>query len=180
MSDTTPPNRTTGPETPAQPGRGGHTRRPPLAEIDTWELWQEWKRGHRSVAMPWVGLLVSFCMVLAGMYSFFFFSTSSTGDTIAQVVLTIILVVFTFTLWRKISARRDFALIVVTLILVVSGLAFLLWLGFYRFSEWNPLVAIGGTLVLGLLGIAIGLPSLNAIGRRQEEQDKARAAAREG
>src|SRR5438477_12882000 len=96
-------------ETPAIAPRRGHGRRPPLAEIDSWELWQAWKRGERGVVLPWVGLLVGFCVVLAAMYSFFFFSTSVSDDTIAQVVLTIVLVAFLFALWRRISARRDFA-----------------------------------------------------------------------
>jgi hypothetical protein len=150
----------------ARPARG-HGRRPPLAEIDSWELWQAWKRGERKTALPWIGLLVAFCVLLAGMYSFFFFSTSATGDTIAQVGLTIVFVAFLFALWRRISARRDFALAVVALIVAVSGGAFLLWLLAYRLSGWNPWAAIGGTLLLGAVGLLLGVPSLNAIGRQK-------------
>ena len=36
--------------TEKQPRRG-HGRRPPLAEIDSWELWQAWKRGERALVM---------------------------------------------------------------------------------------------------------------------------------
>jgi hypothetical protein len=142
-----------------------HGRRPPLAEIDSWELWQAWKRGEREVVVPWIGLLVGFCVVLAAMYAFFFFSTSASNDTVAQVALTIVFVAFLFALWRRISARRDFAFIVVALILAVSGATFVLWLLAYRMSGWNPCVAFAGTTLLGLAGMLIGLSSLNAIGR---------------
>jgi hypothetical protein len=146
-----------------------HYRRPPLAEIDSWELWQAWKRGERGRVLPWIGLLAAFCMVLAGMYAFFFFTTSLTGDTIAQVALTIVLIAFLFAIWRRISPRRDFALAVVALIVAVSGGVFLLWLLLYGLSGWYPSVAIGGTLLLGVSGIAIGLRSLNAIARQGEQ-----------
>jgi drug/metabolite transporter (DMT)-like permease len=147
----------------------GRTRRPPLAEIDSWELWQAWKRGERRLVLPWIGLLVSFCVVLAAAYSFFFFSSSASGDTTGQVVITIGFFALFVVLWRRISPRRRFALAVVGLIVVVAGVAFLLWLAAYRLSDWSPWVAIGGTLLLGLMGILIGLPSLDAIARRQEE-----------
>ena len=116
-------------ERPADAPRKGHahTRRPPLAEIDSWELWQAWKRGERGPVLPWIGLLVAFCVVLAGMYSFFFLSTLASDDTIAQVALTLVFIAFLFALWRRISARRDFALFVVAGILAVSGAAFVLW-----------------------------------------------------
>jgi hypothetical protein len=107
--------------------------------------------------------------VLAGMYAFFFFTTSLTGDTIAQVALTIVLIAFLFAIWRRISPRRDFALAVVALIVAVSGGVFLLWLLLYGLSGWYPSVAIGGTLLLGVSGIAIGLRSLNAIARQGEQ-----------
>ena len=146
-----------------------HGRRPPLAEIDSWELWQAWKRGERGVVVPWIGLLVGFCVVLAAMYAFFFFSTNASGDTVAQVALTIVFLAFLLALWRRISARRDFALVVVALILAVSGATFVLWLLAYRLSGWNPCVAFAGTLALGLAGMLIGLSSLNAIGRGTRE-----------
>jgi FtsH-binding integral membrane protein len=115
---------------------------------------------------PWIGLLLGFSVVLAGMYSFFFFTTSIDDDTIAQAVLTFVFIAFIFSLWRRISPRREFALVVVTLILAASGLAFLLWLLVYRLSNWNWWVAIGGVAALGLVGLFIGLPSLNAIARQ--------------
>lgn len=158
-------------ETPeaAPPPRRGHARRPPLAEIDSWELWQAWKRGERRKTLPWIGLLVAFCFVLAGMYSFFFFSTSIMGDTVAQVGLTLVFVAFMFAIWRRISPRRDFALYVVALIVAVSGMAFLLWLLAYRLSGWSPWAAVIGTPVLGLVGLFIGLYSLNALAREEHE-----------
>lgn len=168
MTDTTTPTE----EEPAPPRGSGHRRRPPLAEIDSWELWQAWKRGDRHTALPWIGLLVSFCVVLAGMYSFFFFSTRAGGDTLEQIALTLILVGFMTALWRRISPRRDFALLVVALMLAVSGSAFLLWLVAYRLSNWNAWVAIGGTLALGLVGLLMGLPSLNAIARGQSSNEQ--------
>ncbi|HUP28389.1 MAG TPA: hypothetical protein VM409_08130 [Chloroflexia bacterium] len=152
-----------------QPERRGHARRPPLAEIDSWELWQAWKRGDRETVVPWLGLLGGFCVVLAAMYSFFFFSTSLNDDRIAQVGLVIILAVFMYVLWRRISPRRDFSLAVVALIAAVSAVAFLIWLLAYGLSGWNPIVAVLGTIGLGLAGLGMSLPSLNAIARRQEE-----------
>ena len=101
------------------------------------------------------------------MYSFFFFSTREGGDTIEQVGLTLVFIAFMMALWRRISPRRDFALLVVALMLAVSGVAFLVWLLAYRLSDWNVWVAIGGTLALGLIGLLTGLPSLNAIARQQ-------------
>lgn len=154
-------------ETPLEtpPPRRGHTRRPPLAEIDSWELWQAWRRGERKRTLPWIGLLTSFCLVLAGIYSFFYFSTSLTGDTVAQTGLIIVFLGFMFVLWRRISPRRGFSLAVVSAMVVVSVGAFLLWLLAYRLSDWNPWVAIIGTPVLGAVAILIGLPSLNALAR---------------
>jgi len=148
------------------PPRHGHARRPPLAEIDTWELWQAWRRGERKRVIPWIGLLVGFCFVLAGMYSFFFFSTSLTGDTIAQVGLTLVFIAFIFAIWRRISPRRDFAFYVVGAILAVSGGAFLLWLLIYRLTNWSIWVGIIGTPLLGIVGLLIGLPALNALARQ--------------
>jgi hypothetical protein len=160
------PNQET--EAAHEPPQRGHVRRPPLAEIDSWELWQAWKRGERSVVMPWIGLLVGFCVVLAAMYSFFFFSTRVTNDTVAQVGLTLVFLGFLYVVWRRISPRRDFALMVLALIVAVSGGAFVLWLLAYSLTGWNAWVAILGTVVLGVLGLLVGLPSLNAIARSQE------------
>jgi hypothetical protein len=121
--------------------------------------------------MPWIGLLAGFCSVLAAMYAFFFFTTSVSDDTIAQVVISMVFIAGVFALWRRISARRGFALMVVALILAASGAAFVLWLALYRLSAWNPCVAFTGVMALGLGGLLIGLPSLNAIGRRQESMN---------
>src|SRR3954468_8742405 len=127
-----------------------HPRRPPLAEIDSWELWQAWKPGGLGLALPWLGLLASFCVVLAAMSSFFFLSISFRDDTVALVALTFVGIVFAFSLWRRISTRRGFAMAVVALIIVASGLAFSLWLIFYAYTGWNPFAAILGTVLLGL------------------------------
>src|SRR5207249_6573838 len=121
---------------------------PPLAEVDSWELWQSWRRGERRLVLPWIGLLASFCMVLAAMYSFFFFSISASNDTVSQVIITIVFLLLFLVLWRRISPRRGFALAVVLLLMAVSGVAFLLWLAAYSLSGWNPWAAIGGTLLL--------------------------------
>jgi hypothetical protein len=102
------------------------------------------------------------------MYSFFYFSTSLTGDTVEQVGLTLVFVAFMFALWRRISPRRGFALYVVGAMLAVSGGAFLLWLLAYKLSDWNPWVAVIGTPMLGLSGIVIGLPCLNALAKESE------------
>lgn len=155
-----------------EPPRRSHARRPPLAEIDSWELWQEWKQGERLKALPWIGLLAGFCVLLAGMYSFFFFSTSISDDTIAQIGLTIVFIAFLFSLWRRISPRRDFALVVVALILAASGLLFVLWLLAYRLSGWNSTVAVIGTLALGLIGLVVGISSINAISRQQQSNEQ--------
>lgn len=164
MAQTSTPNE----EPDVQPAKG-HARRPPLAEVDSWELWQTWKRGERDWVRPWIGLLVSFCAVLAAMYSFFFFSTSASNDTGSQVAITIAFAALFLVLWRRISPRRGFALAVMLLLISVSGVAFLLWLAAYLLSGWNPWAAIGGTMLLGLLGVFIGLPSLNAIARQQDQ-----------
>lgn len=153
---------------PAANARGRHQRRPPLAEIDTWELWQAWKRGERGTVMPWIGLMLGFCFVLAAMYSFFFFSTSLTGDTFAMAILGVVLLAFLFFIWRRISTRSGFAFAVMLLIALVSALAFALWLAVCALSGWNALVGVAGTVLLGIGGLLIGLRSLNAIAARQE------------
>jgi lipopolysaccharide export LptBFGC system permease protein LptF len=146
--------------------RREHTRRPPLAEIDSWELWQAWKRGDRKRVMPWFGLLAGFCLVLAAMYSFFYFSSVLSNDNIFTVVLGVIYVGFLYWVWQRISDRRGFALGIIAVIVVVSTLAFAAWFALYLISDWNPLVAIVGTAILGLLGLLVGLASLNRIERQ--------------
>src|SRR5947209_5461473 len=122
---------------PVRSVRGGHGRRPPLAEVDSWELWQRWTRGERGFVLPWVGLLVSFCIVLAAMYSFFFFSTRESQDPGGLAVVTVAVLALLVVLWRRISPRRGFALAVVALIAGVSGVAFGIWLLLYSVSGWN-------------------------------------------
>lgn len=147
--------------------RREHTRRPPLAEIDSWELWQAWKRGERKLVRPWFGLLTGFCLVLAAMYSFFYFSSVLTDDSLFSIVLGLIYVGFLYWVWQRISARRLFALAVVGLMVLVSMVGFALWFLLYMASNWNPLVAIFGTAALGLIGLWVGLNALNNIARQQ-------------
>jgi hypothetical protein len=159
------------PQTPpqeAEPAKRGYVRRPPLAEIDTWELWQEWRTGDRAKARPWFVLMLGFCVVLAAMIAFFFYSTAITNDTVAQVGLLIVLVGFLFAIWRRISPRRGFALYVTAAIAGVAGLVFGLWYLVFALTGYSAWFATLGTPVLGLIGLGIGLGALNGIGRNVE------------
>jgi hypothetical protein len=112
-------------------------------------------------------LLAGFCLVLAAMYSFFYFSSVLTDDSLFSIVLGLIYVGFLYWVWQRISTRRMFALAVVGLMVLVSMLGFALWFLLYMASDWNPLVAIFGTAALGLIGLWIGLTALNNIARQQ-------------
>ena len=142
-------------------------RRPPLAEIDSWELWQAWKRGDRKRVMPWLGLLLGFCLVLSALYSFFYFSSVLSQDNIFPVILGLAYIWFLYWLWQRISPRRGFALGVVGAMVAASVVGFAVWFLFYMVTDWNPAAAIFGTVALGLMGALIGLPSLNTIEREQ-------------
>ncbi len=150
----------------SEPPRRGHTRRPPLAEIDSWELWQAWQRGEKKRVMPWFGLLAGFCLVLAAMYSFFYYSSVLSQDTVFPIVLGFIYIGFLYWVWQRISPRRGFGLGIVGVMVVVSLVAFAVWFMLYMLSGWRPLVAIFGTAGLGLIGLVIGLPALNSIARQ--------------
>jgi hypothetical protein len=150
-----------------KPTRREHTRRPPLAEIDSWELWQAWRRGEKKRVAPWFGLLAGFCMVLAAMYSFFYFSSVLSQDSVFFVVLGVVYAGFLYWVWQRISPRRVFALAIVGVMVVLSMLGFVLWFALYMWSDWNPFVAIFSTAALGLVGLLIGLSALNTIARRQ-------------
>jgi hypothetical protein len=50
---------------------------------------------------------------------------------------------------------------------VVSMLGFGAWFLLYLASDFDPLMAVAGTAVLGLLGLVVGLPALNRIARQQ-------------
>ena len=151
-----------------QPRPSRHTRRPPLAEIDSWELWQEWKRGEHTAVMPWMRLLAGFCVVLAAMYSFFFVSSTLSDDTIAPIALLFVYVGFLYWIWARISPRKGFALAIVGVMVAVSLIAFALWFVAYWLSGWSVWVGIVGTLVLGLLGLVIALPGLNTMAQESE------------
>ena len=155
----------------SQAGRGGHARRPPLAEIDTWELWQAWRRGEWDKARPWIGLLLGFCVVLAAMYAFFYYTTSINRDTVAQIVLLIVLVGFLFAVWRRINERRVFAFYVTLGILLISGTAFAIWYVLFVVSGYSSWFATLGTPAMGMVGMLIGLRSLNAIAASQTTDD---------
>jgi hypothetical protein len=147
--------------------RREHTRRPPLAEIDSWELWQAWRRGEKKLVRPWLGLLAGFCLVLAAMYSFFYFSSVLSGDDVFTIVLGVVYVGFLYWVWQRISPHRMFSLAIVGVMVAVSILGFALWFVFYMLSDWSPFVAIFGTAALGLIGLLIGLSALNTIARQQ-------------
>ena len=77
--------------------------------------------------MPWLGLLVGFCLVLAAMYSFFYFSSVLSEDSVFPFVLGLVYIGFLYWVWQRISPRRGFALGIVGVMVVVSVAAFALW-----------------------------------------------------
>jgi hypothetical protein len=156
----------TTPTSSPQPQPDQHGRRPPLAEIDSWELWQAWRRGERARVLPWMGLLAGFCIVLAAMYAFFFVSSVLSGDTVFPIVLLAVYLGFLYWVWRRISPRRDFALGVVLVMVAVSAAAFGLWFLAYALSGYSIWVGIFGTAALGIVGLVVALPALNTIARR--------------
>jgi hypothetical protein len=117
--------------------------------------------------MPWIGLLAGFCLVLAALYSFFYFSSVLSQDNLFPIVLGLAYTGFLYWLWQRISPRRGFALGVVGAMVAVSIVGFAFWFIFYMLTDWNPAAAIFGTIALGVMGILIGLPSLNTIEREQ-------------
>ena len=135
------------------------------------ELWQAWQRGERATVRPWIGLLVSFCLVLAGMYSFFFFSSVLSNDALGGAIMTVAFVVLLLYLGRRISANRNLSLIIVGFMAGVSFVAFMLWVLVCYLGNWNAWLAIAGTLVLGLLGAFVAVPSLNAIERQSVKRE---------
>ncbi len=157
--------------TPPRPKRG-HQRRPPLAEVVTFDLWLAWQLGDRRTFRPWIGLLASFCLVLAGMYSFFFFSTTLSNDPLGGAIMSFVFIVLIFYLGRRISPEPRLVALVVGFMSAVSLTAFGLWLLVCALSGWNAWVAIMGTLTLGLLGAFLAVPSLNAIERQYARRDE--------
>lgn len=119
--------------------------------------------------MPWIGLLTGFCLVLAAMYSFFYYSSVLSQDSVFPIVLALIYIGFLYWVWQRISPRRDFALAIVAVMVVVSVLAFSVWFLVYMLSGWNPLVSILGTVALGLVGMLVSLPALNSMAKQSGE-----------
>ncbi|MDQ2808568.1 MAG: hypothetical protein M3Z04_16920 [Chloroflexota bacterium] len=133
-------------------------RRPPLAEIDTWTLWQAVRRGEwRSVA-PWLLLLAGFCAVLGSMISFFWLTAP--GDLPGLVGLLLIFALFLF---RRLSARAAFAAATMGALLVLAGLVFAAWWLLYAATGNNVWVGIGGVVAQCGLGIALGLAGINRL-----------------
>jgi hypothetical protein len=154
--------------TPAeQTPQRGHTRRPPLAEVDSWDLWQAWQRGERARVLPWIALLVGFSVVLAAMYSFFFISSLLSQDSIAPFALIFVLIGFLYWTWKRISTRRAFSFAIVSAIFFTSALAFGLWLAISWLLGGSVWAGIFGSMLLGLLGLGIALLGLNRIARDQ-------------
>lgn len=121
--------------------------------------------------MPWIWLLTSFCVVLAAMYSFFFFSSTLTNDTGGGIVLTVAFAILILWLGRRISNKPGLSLFVIGFMIAVSGVAFGLWLLLCALSGWNALVAVAGTIVLGLIGAFMAVPSLNKIEQQNVKRE---------
>jgi lipopolysaccharide export LptBFGC system permease protein LptF len=151
-----------------KPPRKAHTRRPPLAEIDSWELWQAWQRGERDRVTPWLRLLAGFSILLAAMYSFFFVSSVLSDDTIAPIVLVFVYLCFMYWIWQRISPRRKFALAVVCGMIAVSLAAFAIWFLIYWLSGWVIWVGIFGTIAVGMVGLLVTLPGLNMMAKESQ------------
>jgi hypothetical protein len=149
------------------PAPRGRQRRPPLAEVDTAELLQAWRSGDRGRVRPWLGLLASFCVVLAAMYSFFFFSVTLTDDVLAGVVMSFVFLVLLVWLGRRVAGDTGLALAVIGFMVAVSGGAFLLWLLWCALTGFDAFMGILGTVVLGLLGAFVAVPALNKIEKQR-------------
>lgn len=152
-------------------------RRPPLAEIDTWELWQAWQRGERSRVLPWLRLLVGFCIVLAAMYSFFFVSSVLSDDTIGPILLLLVYVGFLYWVWQRISTRRKFALAVVGGMVAVSLVAFAAWFLVYWLTGWIIWTGIFGTIALGIIGLLVALPGLDIMAKEAQANNPTESSA---
>lgn len=148
-----------------------HARRQPLAEVDTWELWQAARRGEWQQVAPWLLLLAGFCAVLAGLASFFWLAAHDpiTGETdfIAVAGLLVGLGGFAVFLYRRLSARRPFALGAVAGLLGIAGAIFGLWLLAFTLSGTNACLGILGVLVECGLGTTLGLAGINRLAPRE-------------
>ncbi len=136
------------------------------------ELWQAWQRGDRHTTRPWIGLLVSFCLVLAAMYSFFFFSTTLSNDPLGGAIMSFVFIVLLVYLGRRISPQPSLSALVIAFMSAVSLSAFGVWLLVCALSGWSAWVAILGTVALGLSGAFVAVPSLNAVERQYNRSNE--------
>src|SRR5687768_10417830 len=139
----------------------GHTPRPPLAEIDTWELWMALRAGRVGFVMPWLLLLAGFCSVLSGMAAFFWLTARD--DNVAMIGLGLVLLWFCFFLWRRLSTRPGFSLALLLAMLTVSGVLFAGWLIAFTAASQSVWVGILGVLVLCTIGIVLGLVGIRGV-----------------
>jgi hypothetical protein len=142
-----------------------HTPRPPLAEIDTWELWLALRAGRISFVMPWLLLLAGFCAVLAGLACFFWLTARD--DPVAMVGLGLVLLWFCVFLWRKLSTRPGFSLALLLAMLTVSGILFAIWLAAYALSGYNIWVGILGVVLVCTVGIVLGRLGIKGVAPRE-------------
>jgi hypothetical protein len=137
------------------------SRRPPLAEIDTWTLWLAIRAGRWGQARPWLLLLAGFCAVLAGLAAFFWLTART--DPVAVVGLLIGLIWFSFYLQQRLSRQPGFALATVAALLTVAGLVFGLWLLVYWLSGENVWIGMLGVMLVCGLGIILGVAGINRL-----------------
>jgi len=137
------------------------SRRPPLAEIDTWTLWLAIRAGRWQQAIPWLLLLSGFCAVLAGMAAFFWLTART--DPVAVVGLLVGLVWFCFYLQRRLSTQPGFALATVLALLTVAGLLFGLWLVVYWASGENIWIGMLAVMLVCGLGILLGVVGISRL-----------------
>ncbi|HMA36448.1 MAG TPA: hypothetical protein VKY74_18470 [Chloroflexia bacterium] len=135
------------------------TRRPPLAEIDTWALWQAAQAGRWAEVRPWLLLLAGFCAVLAGLVSFFWLTAP--GD-VAGLLLALLL--FSFFLYGRLSPRRAFAAAAMAVLLATAAGIFGIWLLAFAGSQENVWIGILGVLLECSIGLGLGLAGIKRLG----------------
>jgi len=143
--------------------RPAPSRRPPLAEIDTWSLWLALHRGEWRQALPWLLLLSGFCAVLAGLAAFFWLTARN--DPVTMIALLVGLIWFGVYLQRRLSTRPGFALATVAALLTVALVLFGLWLLGYALSGENVWVGMLGVIAVSALGIVLGAAGIRRLER---------------